>query len=148
MDSAFISAFSALAGSIVGGLTAGTTTWLGHRSQARTTRNMHNVTHREELYRDFIIASSNIFGNAISNTDPEIPELVVLYGMLSRMRVVSSPQVVEAAEVVIDALIDAYDAPNKSVREIRTLMRNGEAMDPLRLFSAVAREDLNRLTPR
>ncbi len=145
MDSAFISGFSALAGSIVGGLTAGITTWMSHRSQARSTHLMHKVTHREDLYRDFIVAASAIFGNALANTEPQIHELVVLYGMMSRMRVLSSPDVIEAAELVIDGLIDAYDAPNRTVREIRTLMRNGEAMDPLREFSAVARKDLHAL---
>ena len=35
MDAAYISAISALAGSVIGGLTTALTTWLSQRSQAR-----------------------------------------------------------------------------------------------------------------
>jgi hypothetical protein len=35
MDVAYVSAISALAGSVIGGLTSGYTTWLTQRSQAR-----------------------------------------------------------------------------------------------------------------
>jgi hypothetical protein len=35
MDTAYVSAISALAGSVIGGLTSGFTTWLNQRSQAR-----------------------------------------------------------------------------------------------------------------
>ena len=58
MDIAYISALSALAGSVVGGLTSGITTWLGLRAQMRAGQLAHNKSQREDLYRDFIVAAS------------------------------------------------------------------------------------------
>ncbi len=145
MDQAFVSAFAALAGSIVGGLTAGATTWLSHRSQARTARRMHTVTHREDLYRDFIVAASEVFGKAVTSSEPQVAELVILYGMISRMRVLSSPEVVVAAETTIAALLEAFAAPNKTVYEVQLLIHNDKTMDPLQRFSQVARKELNAL---
>jgi len=145
MDTAFISAFSALAGSIVGGLTSGITTWLGHRSQAKAGHRLHNVAQRETLYRDFVVAASEAFGSAITNSEPQIQQVVSLYGMISRMRILSSSAVVDCAEKTVDAIIETYFSPNKTFLEIRTLIKNGEPIDPLREFSEVARDELAAL---
>ncbi|MBV8116228.1 MAG: hypothetical protein JO300_15900 [Silvibacterium sp.] len=145
MDTAFISALSALAGSIVGGLTSGATTWLGHRSQAKAGRRLHNVAQREILYRDFVCAASEAFGDALTHTEPQIPQIVTLYGMISRMRILSSPEVVACADKTINAIIDAYLSPNRTFLEIHTLIRNGEQIDPLKEFSEIARDELAAL---
>src|SRR5271169_1915777 len=86
MDVAFVSAISALAGSVIGGLTSGYTTWLTQRSQARAGLVAHDLARREDLIRDFIIAASKTYGDAIVNSDPKMLELVDLYAMVSRMR--------------------------------------------------------------
>jgi len=56
MDVAYISALSALAGSVVGGLTLGLTTWQSQRAQARAGQLVHDKSQREDLCRDFIAA--------------------------------------------------------------------------------------------
>jgi len=142
MDTVFISAFSALAGSIVGGLTSGVTTWMSLRSQARVGHRLHHIAQRETLYRDFIIAASETYGRALLSNEPEINELVVLYGMTSRMRVVSSANVISCAEKTVEAIIDAYFSPNMTVLQIHDLIKSGEPIDPLRAFSEMAREEL------
>lgn len=142
MDTVFISAFSALAGSIVGGLTSGVTTWMSLRSQARIGHRLHHIAQREALYRDFIVAASETYGRALLNNEPELHELVVLYGMTSRMRVVSSPNVIASAEKTVESIIDAYSSPNMTVLEIRDLVKSGQPIDPLRAFSEMAREEL------
>ncbi len=57
MDIAYISALSALAGSVVGGLTSGLTTWQSQRAQLRAGQLAHDKSQREDLYRDFIVAN-------------------------------------------------------------------------------------------
>jgi hypothetical protein len=86
MDTAYVSAISALAGSVIGGLTSGFTTWLSQRSQARAGMVAHDLARREDLIRDFIVAASKTYGDAIINSEPKMPELVDLYAMVSRMR--------------------------------------------------------------
>jgi len=65
MDVASISALSALAGSVVGGLTSGFTTWLSQRAQARAGQLAHDKSQREDLYKDFIIAASKAYGDVM-----------------------------------------------------------------------------------
>src|SRR5579872_184655 len=112
MDIAGISALSALAGSVIGGLTSGITTWLNQRSQARAARIEHDVARREDLIRDFIIAASKTYGDAIVNNEPQMQELVNLYAMVSRMRVLSMQRTVACADQVMSATIETYFSPN------------------------------------
>ena len=91
MDVAYVFALSALAGSVVGGLTAGITSWLGLRAQARAGQLAREMSRRDDLYKDFIVAASKVWGEAILSNEPQMQELVALYAMISRMRVVSVP---------------------------------------------------------
>jgi hypothetical protein len=147
MDIAYISALSALAGSVVGGLTSGITTWLGLRAQTMAGQLAHNKSQREDLYRDFIIAASQAYGNAVVSNEPQIQELVALYAMISRMRILSSPQIVACADKIMHGTIDTYFAPNKTIRELRELVESGSAFDPLKDFSEMAREELRTFRP-
>lgn len=145
MDVAYISALSALAGSVVGGLTSGITTWLSYRAQARTGRLAHDLSHREDLFRDFIVAASKLYGDAVVSSEPQLQELVGVYAMVSRMRVLCSPRTVDSAERIMVFTLDTYSAPNKTVRELHELMKSGSGVDPLKAFSEAAREELRSL---
>jgi hypothetical protein len=142
MDVAYISALAALSGSVVGGLTSGFTTWLSQRAQARAGQLAHDKSQREDLYKDFIVAASRAYGDAVLSNEPQMQELLALYAMISRMRVLSFPRTVERAEMVMRATVDTYFAPNKTIREMHDLMRSEVALDPLKDFSEAAREDL------
>jgi hypothetical protein len=145
MDAAFLSALSALAGSLVGGLTSGFGGWLNQRAQARSGQRAHEIQRREELYKDFIVAVSRAYGEAVVSSEPQIQDLVDLYAMVSRMRVVSTPQTIERADIIMRTTIDTYFTPNKTLRELNDLIKSGAGIDPLREFSVVAREELQRL---
>ncbi|HSZ91045.1 MAG TPA: hypothetical protein VK822_16925 [Acetobacteraceae bacterium] len=148
MDIAYISAISALAGSVVGGLTSGVTNWLNQRSQARAGQLAHDMARREDLYRDFIVAASKAYGEAIVSSEPQVQEIIALYAMISRMRVVSSPRTVACAEKIMITTIATYDAPNQTVRELHDLLESGAGIDPLKDFAEAAREEMRRLETR
>ena len=76
------------------------------------------------------------------SNEPKIQELVALYAMSSRMRVLSFPRTVACAERIVGATMDTYFAPNKTTRELHELMKSGTAIDPLKDFSEAAREEL------
>jgi hypothetical protein len=145
-DAAYLSALSALAGSLVGGLTLGFTTWLSVRNQARSGRLAHELSQREDLYKDFIVAASKTYGDAMLTNEPHMQDLVALYSMISRMRVLASAQTVACAQKVVEATVDTYFAPNKTVRELRELVKSGAGIDPLKDFSEAAREELQAFT--
>ncbi|MGB9332936.1 MAG: hypothetical protein WCB10_19390 [Steroidobacteraceae bacterium] len=142
MDVAYVSAMAALVGSVVGGLTSSGTTWLSQRAQARAGHMAHEMELREDLYRDFIVAASKAYGDALLNSEPQIAELVSLHAMISRMRIVSLPHTIACADKVMLTIIDTYFSPNQSVRELRDLIKIGAGIDPLRDFSDVAREEM------
>ncbi len=50
MDSAYFSAFAALGGSVIGGLTSLATSWLIQHTQLRAQRYAQNIGRRETLY--------------------------------------------------------------------------------------------------
>ena len=142
MDVAYVSAISALAGSVIGGMTSGYTTWLTQRTQARAGMVAHDLARREDLIRDFIVAASKTYGDAIVNSEPKMPELVDLYAMVSRMRVLNMPRSVACADDVMSGIIDTYFAPNRTLADIRELLKKGGAVDPLKDFSEAARQEL------
>ena len=147
MDIAYISALSALAGSVVGGMTSGLSTWLNQRFQAKSDRIAHELSRRQELYKDFIIAASKTYAEALVVNEPKIEELIGLFAMISRMRVLSSPRIVACAEQVLLATTSAYFEPNKTVPELRELIRTGTGVDPLKGFAEAVREEGARYLP-
>ena len=145
-DAAYLSALSALAGSMVGGLTSGLTTWLSLRTQARAGRLAHELTRRDDLYRDFIVAASKAYGDAMLSNQPQMQDMVALYAMISRMRVLSRARTVACAQNVVKATVDTYFAPNKTIQELHELIESGAGIDPLKDFSEAAREELRAFT--
>lgn len=145
MDVAYLSALSALAGSMVGGLTSGLANWLNQRAQTKAGMLAHEMARREDLYRDFIVAASRAYGAAITSNEADIHDVIVLYAMISRMRILSSKRTVEAADRIMRVTLETYRAPNKSVVELEELIKSGADIDPLKDFSEAAREELRSL---
>jgi len=148
MDVAYLSALSAIAGSVVGGLTAGITTWMSQRAQARAGNLAHEMSRRDPLYKDFIVAASKAYGDAVLSNEPQVPELLALSALISRMRVLSSLRTVASAEKIMEATISAYFAPNKIARELHKLMKSGTGIDPPKDFSVAARDELRAFAPQ
>jgi len=111
MDTATISASSALAGTAIGGLTSGLTTLINQSAQARADQIRHDLGRREDLVRDFIIAASKTYGEAFATSEPQLPELVDLYSMVSRMRVLAMPRSVASAEKLMLVIIECRGGP-------------------------------------
>ncbi len=144
MDGATISALAALAGSVIGGVTALATSWVTHQAQARAQERAGDRATREALYKDFIVEASRLYAEALTHDKAEVSTLVGVYAMISQMRVRSSPRIVERADRVVQAIIETYLAPNKTFRELHEML-GSDAWDPLRGFSEACREELRML---
>ncbi len=131
---------------MIGGFTSGLTTWVNQRSQARAAQIAHELSRREDLVRDFIAAASKTYGDAIVNNEPQMQELVNLYAMISRLRVLSMPRTVACADAVMHATVATYFAPNRTVRDLHEMMKDDIGIDPLRELSEVARQELHSLS--
>jgi hypothetical protein len=53
------------------------------------------------MYKDFSIAASKAYGEALVSNEPQIQDLVAPYAMVSRMRVVSSPRTIDSADNIM-----------------------------------------------
>ena len=145
IDAAYLSALSALAGSMVGGLTLGVTSWLSERTRARAGKLAHDLSRREDLFKDFIVAASKAYGEALMSNEPQIQELIALYGMISGMRVGCSPRTIACAEKVMRAITDACVAPNKTIPQLHEMLKSDRGIDPLKDFAEAARDELSSL---
>ena len=143
MDSASISAFAALGGALIGGLTSFATSWLTQQTQARAQQLEHKLSRREELYKDFIEEASRLYADSLVHDTPDVSQLIRLYVMISRMRVLAATRIVEHADKVARMIVNTYLAPNKTFPELRDMVNSG-AIDPLRDFSEASRQELQR----
>jgi hypothetical protein len=144
MDIGYLTAASALAGSIVGGLTSSMTTWITQRTQARAGYLAREMARRDDLYKDFIVAASKAYGDAVVSSELQVQDLIALYAMVSRMRVQSSPTTIACAEKVMMLTINTVMAPNKTLAEHYELIKTGTGseIDPLKDFSEAARAEM------
>jgi hypothetical protein len=139
MNASIISAVAALAGAITGGLTSVLASWLTQHAQATAQWRAQDKLHRQELYKEFIETASKCYIHALQYDNADTPALVELYVRVGRMRILSSPKVVESAELVARRIVDTYLEPNKTFLELRELANSG-SIDLLRDFSDNCRE--------
>jgi hypothetical protein len=144
MEPATISALAALAGATIGGVTSFAATWLTQRTQARVQELTHSLTVREQLYKAFIDEAAKLYADALVHEMSEVSKLVGLYGMISKMRVLSPRKTVESADEVARLIVNTYHAPNKTFPELEDMVNRG-AIDVLQAFSEAARQEFHRL---
>ena len=141
MDAAYVSALFGLAGVGIGGLTSFTTSWFIQEAQIRDRHIEAERLKREKLFNDFIVEASRLYADALSHEKDDVTDLVQLYALLAKMRLVTSRSVIGAAERIMDAIIDTYLQPNRTLRELRTLAQNG-GMNFLTDFGEACRLEL------
>jgi len=140
MNGQYFAAFTALAGSAIGGLMLLASSWLTQNAQYRADELAHSKGRREELYKDFIEEASLIYADALQHDRAEIAKFVKLYSLIGRMRVLSSSKVVETAESIVSVIRKTYREPNKTF--VDADIASSDAFDPFREFSEACRDDL------
>jgi hypothetical protein len=143
VDGSIVTALAALAGTAVGGFTSVIAGLLSHRLQVRAQWFAHENSRRQILYREFIEEASKCYIDALQHGTADITGLVGLYAKISRMRVLSSDQVVERADEIAKKILDTYLEPDKSFIELRDMAKNGR-IDLLYQFSVACREEFER----
>ena len=140
MDSAIVTAAAAVCGSLVGALGSLFGSLLSQRHHDRRGLFASRIAHLEILYSDFITEAARLLVDALEHNTFEPKNLVPAYAMLSRIRLNSSPQVLEAAEAVLKTIVDIYPLPNLAPEQIHAGNINGE--EQLKRFSEICRREL------
>ena len=141
MDAAYISALAALAGTAIGGLTSFATSWMTQQAQARAQRLAAERDARAALFGRFLDEAAKLYSDALQNRRDDIIAMIGIYALTNRIRLMSSPQVVEAADTVCRIIVDTYLAPNMTLEEMRANWIDRH-VDPLRDFSEACRLEL------
>ncbi len=144
MDASAISALAALTGAAIGGLTSVTTGWMTQRTMARAQRHQQDKAHRQELYKEFIEEASKCYIDALQHSQADMAALVGLHAEIGRMRVLSSPDIIASAERIERKILDTYLEPDKTLRELREVLRS-RSIDLLTDFSEACRAELKSL---
>jgi hypothetical protein len=146
MDATFISAAAALGGAAIGGAMSFLGSWIVQQRLVRSQWVVQDRLRRQELYKEFIQIASKCFADALQHDEPDLASLTVLYEKISRMRVMSSPAVLAAAEEVLRRIIDTLFEPAMTVTsaKVRELFDTGKG-DFLRHFSQSCRDEFEAL---
>jgi hypothetical protein len=141
MDTAYISAFAALAGTAIGGLASFTTSWVTQNAQSRAQRRAAERDARAALFGRFLDEAAKLYSDALQTSRDDVTGLIQIYALTNRIRLLSTPPVVEAADTVVRIIVDTYLAPNITLHEMRTQWID-KHVDPLRDFSEACRTEL------
>ena len=147
MNASVISALAALSGAAIGGLTSVLASWLTQHTQARAQWLAQDKFRREELYGEFIDDASRAYLDALQHDKADMAVLISLYAKIGRMRVLSSPDVVESAQRVAHKIVDTYLEPEKNFIELREMV-NDRSIDLLNDFSEACRREFELLRVR
>ena len=145
MNGGVTSALAAIMGALVGGLASLASTWVGERSRHRRDLLQREMTKREAAYAEFIDRASEAYvasaTHRIDDDDAELPGMVALYAVSSRIRLFASDQVIREAEKIIDRIVRQYGDDNISAEQLRRTAAE-KRDDPLKAFSIICRHEL------
>jgi hypothetical protein len=142
MNSAYLSVFAALSGSLIGALGGIVTTWITLNGQERSRRFAETMARKQNLYGEYIDEASKLLGDALTHKLglEDLPKLVRLYALASKIRLFAPANVVSMADDVMQRIIETYESP---LEDVHALARQARSLDVLRVFSEACREDLN-----
>jgi hypothetical protein len=144
MDAALIGAFSAVIGSLVGGLTSFVTTYANQRAQYRRDFLSRQFAQRENLYSEFINEAARLQVDSLEQEVVKPSTLVAIYALGNRIRLNSSEEVVRTAENSVREIIESYRSPKMTGDDIRR-QAFLEIKDPVKEFGEACRKELKRL---
>jgi hypothetical protein len=140
VDSAYISALAALAGSSIGALASFATTWLNQSYQNRIQRHSNERSRREKLYGDFINEAAIAYTDSMAKNLEEPSSLVKLYAIKSRLSLFSNDDILTEAESVIQIIMERCSQKNVTYSEIDP--KTTGHFDLLRDFTRLCRREM------
>ncbi|HWZ73775.1 MAG TPA: hypothetical protein VN326_20140 [Casimicrobiaceae bacterium] len=150
MDTAIVSALSAVLGSAVGGSATLATAWITQKTQSRREIVGAEIQRRQSLYGEFIAECSKLLVDALDHTLDNPEKLFQIYALQNRIRLTSSDAVVAAADEALNRIIKQYFEQNITREQLRDVILafaddRLDGHDPLKAFSEACRDELQGL---
>lgn len=140
MNTAYVSAVAALAGSGIGALASFSTTWLTQHAEVRAQRFAKATARRELLIGEFIEEASKLLTDALTHEFDDPSKLVRLYALVGKLPLFAPADVISQAEEAMRHIVETYNLPNVDFHHPEN--RQKQRVDVLRPFSEACREDL------
>jgi hypothetical protein len=140
VNTAILSALSALFGSTIGAVASIATTWLTQHYQGRAQHVERDTARRERLFTQFIDLAAKLYANALTQEMSDISVLMPLYALKSQINLFSREATSAKADEVVRKIVDTYYAPAIDFRN-RRAVREGER-DLLQDFTEACRAEL------
>ena len=144
MDTATIAATAAALGSLAGASASIVTTWISQRMQMTRANLEWKLRERESLYSEFLSEASRLAVDATLHSLDRPDQLAAVYGLLSRIRLISSDEVLKEAEDCIRQIVQLYRRPNMTADQFHEALQANE-LDPLKEFSTACRKELQTM---
>jgi len=147
MTGAEISALAALAGSALGGVTPIISNHVVQRSLMRREMLGREFEERQNLYAEFIRFGAKVYAEARTSNLEKLDDLVLLYSYVSRIRLLASDAVIQAAEDFANLVTRRYGETNLTLEGLREAALETH-VDPLNQFSSCCRGEIRMLLRR
>jgi hypothetical protein len=151
METPLITAMAGVFGSLVGASASIATTWLTKHTEAVRLTAERNLRERESLYNEFLTEASRVAVQALTHSFDGPDQIVALYGILSRIRLVASSAVVSEGQACCVRILAMYAKPSMTAIELRGVLSAANdlaELDPLKAFSNACREELRAIEER
>ena len=144
LDPSLVSAFAALAGSLVGGSATIATAWVTQKTQSKEARIKSEIASREELYAGFIAECSRLVIDSLDHSLDDTAKLMQVYALRNRIRLVGSDRVDQSADETERNIVTQYLKPQLTREEFHQ-MALAQGNDPLRPFADACRDELKAM---
>jgi hypothetical protein len=141
MNPVIFSTMAALIGSAMGATAPILGNYVLQRGLTQRELLTHQIAGKEALYSDFIKEAARVYVDSVSHDLEDISGLVGLHALVSRIRLLGSDAVVNAADKFLRQVVRNYAQANMSLAEMRDAALASE-IDPLTEFSVACRAEL------
>jgi hypothetical protein len=138
-------ALAAFGRSALGAIFTIVTGWITRRRRLRERHYARSISKRHRLYQSFIEKASRVCADALVSAKSEISQLVNVYALIGRMRILSSAQVVHAAKRAVRLIIEPCLSANREYVDLPEFL---DGMNPLRGFGEACRRELHLIPSR
>jgi len=144
MESTLVAALAGALGSVMGASASIATTWITQHTQSLRANLEWKLRERQTLYKEFITEASRLALDAVTHSLERPDQIMTLYGVLSRIRLMSDEEVVRHGEACCRRIIELYGRPNLTTDELRAAVAADQVdeLDPLKEFSNACRDEL------
>jgi hypothetical protein len=144
MAAAEISALAALAGSAIGGITPIISNHVVQRSLIQRDLLSLELGERQGLYAEFLRFAATVYVQATTTSLEKMDDLIILYALVGRIRLVGSEPVIQAAENFANLVTKRFGEKNLTLEDLREATLQPH-VDPLYEFSSRCREEIHHL---